>query len=81
LQNHSEFVAADPENRTVLEYTADQPTGGFYVNVAFVVSVLIVYNFKIVAVKDTYRELHFLFLIQPVLQFLNIIGKGALVPD
>ena len=81
LQNDRKFITADPENRAVLEDTANQPAGSFYVNIAFVMTVLVVNHFEIIAVKNAYGKIQLLSLVQPFLQVLHIVGKRAFVPN
>ena len=81
LQNDSEFIPANPEHRAVLEYTANQLAGRFYVNIALIMPILVVNLLQVIAVKYADGKRKRLFLVQPFLQCRNIIGKSAAVPD
>lgn len=81
LQNDSEFIAADSENGAVLKDAADHLACGFDINVAFIMSILVVDLFQIVAIEYAYGKLDRLAAVQPLLQLLDMVRKGALVSN
>ena len=79
--NHSEFVSANPEDGTVLKCFADQTTGNFQVLIAFIMAVLVVDFFEVIAVENADSEFDRLFLFYLLLHVLDIFIECAFVSN
>ena len=79
LQNNSEFVTADSEYRAALENAANQFACCFDVHIAFIMPVLVVDDFQVIAVQYNDCKRNGFFVVKPILNPLNTIKETTSV--
>lgn len=80
LKDNGKLVAADSENGTVLEHAANQAARALQILIALVVTVSVVYLFKVIAVKNANGKFKLLISIYPFLKRFYVVGKSTFVP-